>query len=140
MNLDKELHAIILLLLSVIAGYFIGHQRIRSGHSEVGSRTLSLVALGACLFTLIPTLSSIPGDPWRMAAGIIQGVGFLGAGILIKVDNGIKGVTTAAAIWVSASIGIAFGSGEILIASVVTVLVYVILSMKDRKNINETTA
>lgn len=135
-NFEKQFYYGFLMLLALAAGFLIGHERQRSGHKETGSRTISLISFGACLFTIIPMMEKIPTDIWRMPAAIITGVGFLGAGVVMNKDGiKVKGLTTAAAIWVSAAIGICFGVGQILPGIASTIVVYLILRTNKRKNI-----
>lgn len=125
-----QLYNLLLLILALSSGAVIGYQRQKSGHSEAGRRTLGLISLGACLYTIMPFISHSQGDPWRMASQVVTGVGFLGGGVLIKEGGSIRGVTTAAAIWVSAAIGICYGCGEIIAGVFVTLISYLILLAK----------
>ncbi len=120
------------LLLAAVLGMIIGMERAFIAKRPAGMRTFSLVALGACLFTLTGTvvdnsfLGLVNFDPMRMAAGIVQGVGFIGAGLIIFRGDSIHGVTTAAGLWVAAAVGVAvaFGMYSISIfASLVTVVI-----------------
>jgi putative Mg2+ transporter-C (MgtC) family protein len=109
------------LLLAAVLGGAIGYQRERAG-KPAGFRTHMLICIGATLFTLVSIYAfSGPADPSRVAAGVVTGVGFIGAGAIIfrSTDGYIAGLTTASTIWVSAGIGVAVGSG-LYIASVVT--------------------
>lgn len=103
------------LLLAVCFGGLIGLDRGKN-HSSAGLRTISLVCLGSCLVIIVNEYLRIKSnstiDPARIAAQIINGVGFLGAGtIMTKGNQRVKGLTTAASLWVAAIIGIAIGSG-----------------------------
>ena len=105
------------LLLAVCFGGLIGLDRGKN-HSSAGLRTIALVCLGSCLVIIVNEYLRIKSDhtidPARIAAQIINGVGFLGAGtIMIKGNQRVKGLTTAASLWVAAIIGIAIGSGFI---------------------------
>lgn len=104
------------LSLALLLGMLIGVER-SIAHKEAGMRTFGLVALGACFFTLMPRLVGVDGgvdgtifDPFRIAAAIITGIGFLGGGLIIY-DGELKGLTTAAGLWVSAGVGMAVGFG-----------------------------
>ncbi len=134
-DVGQQFYHGLLMMFALVAGSIIGNERQNSGHREAGRRTMSLISFGACLFTLIPTMARIPADVWRMPAAIIQGVGFLGAGVVMN-KNGIrvKGLTTAAAIWVSAAIGICFGAGEIIPGIASTIAVYFILKTSSNKD------
>jgi putative Mg2+ transporter-C (MgtC) family protein len=109
------------LLLAAVLGGAIGYQRERAG-KPAGFRTHMLICMGATLFTLVSIYGFTgPADPSRVAAGVVTGIGFIGAGAIIfrTTDGYIAGLTTAATIWVAAGIGVAVGSG-LYIASVVT--------------------
>lgn len=101
------------LLLAVVLGMLIGTERSVVADKQAGTRTYALVALGACLFSIISIqvnsnyLGLVNFDPMRVAAGIITGIGFLGAGVIIFKENTLQGLTTAAGLWVSAGIGVA---------------------------------
>lgn len=120
------------LLLATILGMFLGTERLAAGKTA-GTRTFALVALGACVFTVTGAIvnQSVLGvvnfDPLRMAAGIVQGIGFLGAGLIILRENALHGLTTAAGLWVAAAVGIAVGFGLYSIAvfsTFLTVLIF----------------
>ena len=95
-----------------------------------GLRTMALVAVGSCLFTAVgfePVFGRAV-DPTRIAAQIVTGVGFLGAGSIMRQGEGVRGLTTAASIWVVASIGMAVGFGYYAIAAFTTVIVVLTLA------------
>jgi putative Mg2+ transporter-C (MgtC) family protein len=123
------------LLVAVFLGGLLGYERETRGTSA-GLRTHMLVALGAALFVLVPLQSgmSIP-DISRVLQGIVSGIGFLGAGAIIKLsqDREIRGLTTAASIWLTAAIGIAAGMGREATALLTTVLALVILAALRRR-------
>ena len=109
---------VIRLILAVIFGGLIGLERGKKNFAA-GTRTITLVCLGSCLIIIVNEYLRIKSnytiDPTRIAAQIINGVGFLGAGtIMVTNENRVKGLTTAASLWVSAIIGIAIGSGFLL--------------------------
>jgi len=110
------------LLLAVALGAGIGYQRERAGKTA-GLRTYILVSSGAALFT-IASIYGFSGavDPSRVAAGVVVGIGFIGAGVVFRGEEGIEGITTATSIWVTAAIGLAAGAGLYLI-SVITALI-----------------
>lgn len=117
---------IIKLLLSTLAGGLIGFEReYRFG---LGMRTMMLVSLGSALFTMYSDLISPGlGDPRRISAAVVSGVGFLGAGVILKEQGRVLGLTTAAAIWVVAAIGMGFGSGFYALALAGTALTFGVL-------------
>jgi len=124
--MPQELEMILRILLAAILGIIIGIQREWKG-KPAGVRTLTLISIGSALFSIISELGFIGGDPSRIASGIVTGIGFLGAGAILHRHGGVEGLTTAAAIWVTAGIGLAAGAGLYLIAAVVTAVVLAIL-------------
>jgi putative Mg2+ transporter-C (MgtC) family protein len=116
-------HEILSLLFAMLLGGAIGFEREING-KPAGLRTNILICLGAALFTLVARrmgLDAASSDAaGRVAGGIVTGVGFLGAGALIQEGNGVHGLTTAAGIWLVASIGIACGAGYYVMAAVAT--------------------
>lgn len=118
------------LLVAVALGGLLGLEREAKG-TAAGLRTHMLVALGAALFVLVPIQAgmTVP-DLSRVLQGVVSGIGFLGAGVIIKLsqDREIKGVTTAASIWLTAAIGIAAGMGMELTAILSTFLALIILA------------
>ena len=119
------------LCLSAGLGAVLGLER-EWRQKYAGLRTNILIAIGATLFTVmsIDLSASSGGDPTRVAAQIVTGIGFLGAGAIMRTGVGIRGLTTAAMIWVNAAIGVAVGGGEYrlaVIATAVTLIVLVLL-------------
>ncbi|MGP1363477.1 MAG: MgtC/SapB family protein [Bacteroides sp.] len=121
------------LVLSVVLGLFIGIER-EMHRQPAGMRTHILICVGATLVTiasmLLPLSTSslgISGDSGRIAAQIVSGIGFLGAGAIIKFGATVRGITTAATIWVTAAIGITIGLGLFYFAIVATIFVLVVL-------------
>ena len=127
-----EIGIILRLILAVLLGSAIGIERTRAGKTA-GLRTFALVSLGACLFVLISTyLTHFYGnlvDPSRVLASIVTGIGFLGAGMIIFGDSGLKNLTTAASIWLTAGVGAAIGLGFYLEAFATTILVIIIFTV-----------
>jgi putative Mg2+ transporter-C (MgtC) family protein len=110
------------LLLAAALGAGIGYQRERAG-KVAGLRTHILIALGAALFTVVSVFGfSGAVDPSRVAAGVVAGVGFIGAGVIFRGEEGVAGLTTAASIWIVAAIGLAAGAGLYLISVIVTLI------------------
>jgi len=115
------------LALAALLGGAIGWGRERI-HRPAGLRTYMLVALGSALFTLLSREAFGPvADPSRIASQIIVGIGFLGAGTLIRTGEWVRGLTTAAGLWTVAAIGMAVGVGALLLATSATALVLVVL-------------
>jgi putative Mg2+ transporter-C (MgtC) family protein len=110
------------VFVSALVGGLIGIEREYRDKSA-GFRTMILIAVGSCLFTL---LSVVLGEPdqesSRIAAAVVSGVGFLGAGVVLKEGITVHGLTTAAAIWLVASLGMAAGMGEYVLVGIVTIL------------------
>jgi putative Mg2+ transporter-C (MgtC) family protein len=126
--LSAELEMVLRLLLAVGLGALIGFERQHAG-KPAGLRTHLLVCIGSALFT-IASIYGFEGDAdtARVAAGIVAGIGFLGAGTIIRSREGILvGLTTASGIWAVAAIGLAAGAGLYILASVTTVIVLIVL-------------
>ncbi|MEI7908565.1 MAG: MgtC/SapB family protein [Verrucomicrobiota bacterium] len=118
---------IALALASVICGAILGAERERH-EKPAGLRTLILVCLGSTVFTIISfVFTSSTGDSGRVAAQIVTGIGFLGAGAILHSRNGVSGMTTAATIWVTAAIGVAVGAGFAVAGLATSVLVRIVL-------------
>lgn len=117
---------LLLIFFSVLLGLCIGAER-EYRNKSAGLRTFILVCFGSCLFTILSIKIGVQ-NPDRLAANIITGIGFLGAGVIFKGDNKIEGITTATTIWATASIGMAVGSGYVYLSLLGTVLVLLILS------------
>lgn len=120
------------LALAALLGTALGTERAIFARQTAGSRTFGLVALGACLFVIGGSVASEPYlgvvnfDPARTIAAIVQGIGFLGAGLIIFQGNSLHGVTTAAGLWVTAAIGALVALGQIAIAVFATCIVMTI--------------
>lgn len=128
--------ALLRLGLALVLGALVGLERER-GERAAGLRTHALVALGACLVMLVSTFGfadilgtrAVVLDPSRIAAQVVSGIGFLGAGAILLRKEIIKGLTTAAAIWVVAAIGLACGAGLLLEAGITTLLTVAVLTL-----------
>jgi putative Mg2+ transporter-C (MgtC) family protein len=116
------------LLLAAALGAIIGYQRERAG-KPAGLRTHVLICVGAALFTVASLYGfGAVADPARVAAGIVAGIGFLGAGAIIHREGGlVAGLTTAATIWAVAAVGLAAGAGLYLVSAVTTILILIVL-------------
>ena len=116
------------LLLAALLGGLIGLERTIHRKSA-GIRTNMFICMGAAMFTILSDIIPDPsvGDRTRIASNIVQGVGFLGAGAILHAKGGVSGLTTAATIWVVASIGIAAGAGHYLLATFATMIILVAL-------------
>lgn len=113
---------VVRLLAAAILGALVGWERERK-HRPAGLKTHVLVSIGSALFVLAPLMAGIDGaEVTRVMQGIVSGIGFLGAGAIIKLerDERIEGLTTAAGIWMTAAIGMAAGMGMELVALLTT--------------------
>ena len=118
---------VVSLLLAVFLGSAIGLEREISGKSA-GLRTNVLICLGAAVFTIISkNLGGASDSATRIAAQIVTGVGFLGAGAIIRDRGGVHGLTTAATIWLVASVGLACGAGYYATALIATLIAVIVL-------------
>jgi putative Mg2+ transporter-C (MgtC) family protein len=116
------------LLLAAVLGGLIGLER-EWRNKEAGLRTNILIAIGSAVFTLmsLELTDARTGDGSRIAAQIVTGIGFLGAGAIMRTDAGIHGLTTAATIWVNAAVGVAAGGGEFHLAVITTAVTLAVL-------------
>ncbi len=121
------------LLLAMILGGIIGTERALLAKQTAGTRTFGLVAMGACLFVLTGNFVSshyigiVNFDPTHMAAAVVSGIGFIGAGLIIFRGDTLHGVTTAAGLWIAAALGVAVGYGMFevaLFAEVLTLIMF----------------
>jgi putative Mg2+ transporter-C (MgtC) family protein len=101
------------LVLAVVIGGLLGAER-ELRHKSAGFRTNILIGLGSAIFTVVSV--SMAGDPGRIAAQIVTGIGFFGAGAILRGREGVHGLTTAATVWVNAALGMAAGAGEYRLA------------------------
>lgn len=120
------------LTLGLALGAMIGFER-EIHHQPAGFRTHALVALGSALFTIISAygFAGSTVDPTRIAAQIVSGIGFIGAGTILQYRGNIRGLTTAASLWAVAAIGMAAGAGLLWLALVGTLLILVVLALLD---------
>lgn len=124
--------AVFKLLLAMLLGVLVGLERKRKGQIA-GVRTFALISMGSCMAMLLSIyvpqvyLGLKNGDPGRIAAQVITGVGFLGAGAMIHMKGSVRGLTTAAGIWMTATIGMAVGVGMYLCSIIATGMILLIL-------------
>jgi putative Mg2+ transporter-C (MgtC) family protein len=126
MPIDDQLAIVGRLAFAAALGALIGLERELRGY-PAGVRTVALVALGAALFT---DISQILGGEDRLAAGIVTGIGFLGAGVIFREGYTVRGITTAAALWSAAAIGMAVARELYLVAGLGSMLVFVLLEAR----------
>jgi putative Mg2+ transporter-C (MgtC) family protein len=139
-DFSTQLDLSVRLLVAAVLGLAIGFEREIHGH-PAGLRTHMLVALGSALFTVLSIRgflgeTSAPVDPTRIAAQIVSGIGFLGAGAILKDGIVIRGLTTAASLWATSAVGMAAGAGEyalgVVAAAVILVSLWPINAIADR--------
>ena len=114
------------LALAALLGAFIGIEREIRGY-PAGVRTIALVALGSALFTEV---STITGTEDRIAAGIVSGIGFLGAGLIFREGYTVRGITTAATVWAAAAIGMAVARELYVVGGLGALLVFILLEAR----------
>jgi putative Mg2+ transporter-C (MgtC) family protein len=115
--------------LAALLGYLIGYERELRG-SPAGDRTFALVALGAAGVTALG-VEKFPTSAEKVIAGVVTGIGFLGAGLILRGETGlVRGLTTAAALWAAAAVAILVGAGDLLVGLGGAVLVFLILEMQ----------
>jgi len=137
MAFEYELTVVFRLFLAAVLGGLIGLQR-ESENKAAGLKTHTLVALGSCLImiTSIEIFETVGrgyiGDPSRLAAQVVSGIGFLGAGTILRSGFGVKGLTTAASLWLVAAIGLAVGLGSYFASVTATIIVFIILLVLPR--------
>ncbi len=128
-----ELDMVFRLAAAGLLGGVVGYER-QARHKSAGLRTHILVSMGSCLIMIlsINIYHSVQGltnaDPTRLAAQVVSGIGFLGAGSIMKEGVTVKGLTTAASLWVVSGVGLAIGSGYYLAAVVTTLLIFITLT------------
>ncbi len=127
-----ELDMVIRLVVAAVLSSVVGWEREMAA-KPAGFRTLGLVGLGSALFAIL-SAEAFPGisDPTRIAAAVVTGIGFLGAGTIIRIGRSVKGLTTAASIWAVSAIGVAVAFGLYPIAIAGTVLSLLILHLPHR--------
>ncbi len=133
LSIAAQLDLALRLTVGLVLGAAIGFER-ELQRQPAGFRTHSLVSLGAALFTVVSAYGFTGDlvDPTRIAAQIVSGIGFIGAGTILQHRGNIRGLTTAASLWAVAAIGTAAGAGLYSVAVIGTVLILVVLSILDR--------
>ncbi len=126
MDIQSEMIFIGRAALAAALAFIIGWERESRG-SPAGDRTFAMVSLGAAAFTAIG-IEQFPETAEKLLAGVVTGVGFLGAGMIVKEASNVRGLTTAAGIWAVSSIGVVVGAGEYLIGIGLTALIMLILT------------
>lgn len=128
MDWNQEALMAMRVILAVLLGGFVGWER--EWHArEAGIRTFGAVSLGACVFALISAHITTGNNPHVIAAGVVTGIGFLGAGVILRDQGSVVGLTTAATLWATASIGLAAGYGMYTLAVLVSFIVFGLLAL-----------
>jgi putative Mg2+ transporter-C (MgtC) family protein len=122
---------ILRLVIAVILGAVVGVER-ELRDKPAGLRTHMLVSLGSCLFTIV-SVYDFQMDPARIAAGIVAGIGFIGAGTILAEKDRVIGLTTASSLWVTAAIGLSIGVGNYVLSLATTALVVFILFIRSTR-------
>ena len=130
MSLETQMALVVRLLVAAVMGALIGMEREARGR-DAGMRTFGAVALGACAFAILSYAVVPPGnDTTRIAAQIITGVGFLGAGVILRGHGHISGLTTSATLWATAAVGMAIGYGLYLLGAATAILLLGLLLLR----------
>lgn len=115
-------------LLAALWGSIVGAEREYRGKSA-GFRTVIMISIGSCFFTMMSERIGSSGNPDRIASNIVTGIGFLGAGVIFRGDNQVNGITTAATIWAVAAVGMGIGGGYYFAAAYASFLIMVVLAL-----------
>lgn len=130
MDIRLELLLALRLVLAAALGAIIGFERELRGRSA-GLRTFAAVSLGSCLFSIISYIVVPEGnETTRVAAQVVTGVGFLGAGVILHGQGHVSGLTTAATLWATAAVGMAVGFGYYFLAAIATLLLVFLLLLR----------
>lgn len=130
----QTIRIVLRLVVAMILAAIVGYERERTGKSA-GLRTHMLVSLGSAMFVLAPLEAGMEtADLSRVVQGVAAGIGFIGAGAILKVaaEREIQGLTTSAGIWMTAAVGVAAGMGRIGLAAMAAILAWVILDVLAR--------
>lgn len=128
MDWQAELGLVLRALLALVLGGFIGWEREKSPRAA-GIRTYAAISLGACVFGLVSFHVGNTSSPEYIAAQVVSGMGFLGAGVILKEKGRVLGLTTAATMWAAAAIGLAVAASMFVLATLGAALIFLLLSM-----------
>lgn len=126
-----EYEMMLRLTLAVLFGGAIGFVR-EITKKAAGLRTYILVTMGSCLFTIVSfqmVSGFSTGDPSRIASCVVTGIGFIGAGAIFQSGGSVRGLTTAASIWICAALGLAVGSGMYMLSTFTTILALIVIQV-----------
>lgn len=123
-----ETEILMRFLLAALWGGIVGAER-QYRNKSAGFRTMIMISVGACFFTMMSVLIGGEGNPDRIASNIVTGIGFLGAGVIFHEENRVSGITTAATIWAVAAVGMGIGSGHYFASASASVLILFVLAI-----------
>lgn len=126
MDIETELLYASRMMLAALIGGLIGWERERHAR-DAGIRTYMAIAIGACAFSLISVHAT--NDPTRIAAQVVTGIGFIGAGVIFQDKGGVVGLTTAATLWATAAVGMASAFGMYVLAAITGGLIFATLAL-----------
>lgn len=124
--MDIHIEEVWRVLLSGLLGAVLGLERERQGKSA-GFRTVMLVCIGSALFTIVSYKLGRTTSPDRIASNIVTGIGFIGAGLIFKDEQTVRGLTTAATVWSAAAVGVTIGIGEYWLGTITTAIMWLVL-------------
>lgn len=125
--MDFDYEILIRFSLAALWGGIVGAEREYRGKSA-GFRTIIMISIGACFFTIMSMQIGKAGNPDRIASNIVTGIGFLGAGVIFREENRIGGITTAATIWAVAAVGMGIGAGNYFASACASLLIFIVLA------------
>ena len=128
---QQEALLVVRVLIAVVLGGVVGWQREHVGR-EAGVRTYAAVSLGSCVFGLI---SLTFGGDTHVASGVVTGIGFLCAGVILKEQGRVIGLTTAATLWATASLGLAIAYGRFVLGALVSIILFILLAVPLKKRV-----
>jgi putative Mg2+ transporter-C (MgtC) family protein len=128
MDWNAEMMLAVRVIYSALLGGMIGWER-ENNDRDAGLRTYMAVAVGACVFSIISQQAS--GDPTRIAAQVVTGIGFIGAGVILQVRGRVQGLTTAATMWATAAVGMASAFSMYILAGLTAILIVGMLSLNN---------
>jgi putative Mg2+ transporter-C (MgtC) family protein len=139
MTLELELTLAFRALLAAFLGGLVGWERYYRNKVDSEMRAFAAVSLGACTFGLVSAYVPFPGlNPTQISAQVVSGIGFLGAGIILKDSGRVKGLATAATLWASASIGLALAYGMYSVGILNAVIIFLVRHVPDWRKVDST--
>ncbi len=127
-DLQTDMEIVFRILTACFLGGLIGWERERHRNIvSAGIRTYGAISLGSCAFGILSTVISPAGDPTRIAAQVVTGIGFLGGGIIFRQGDYVTGLTTAATLWATAAVGLSISFGYYLVGTFTALLIFLLL-------------